>query len=81
MDGYNGYSLLAATSDGCASCVKHWLDKGVDPNFQSSSERYTALDCLWWEAKKGRIDPSIAEQLKEMLQDAGGLSNKVVDEM
>ena len=81
IPGYEGYSLLAATSDGCASCVKHWLDKGVDPNFQSSSERYTALDCLWWEAKKGRIDPSIAEQLKEMLKDAGGLANKVVDKM
>ena len=76
MAGYNGYSLLAAASDGCVSCVKYWLEKNVDPNFESSNERYTSLDCLFWAAKKGHVDPSTAEQLKEILKNAGGRANK-----
>ena len=77
MVGYDGYSFLAAASDGCASCVEYWLEKGVDPNFESSSLGYTAMDCVLWAEKKSHIDASSAKQLKEMLAAAGGRANKM----
>lgn len=77
MVGYDGYSLLAAASDGCPSCVKYLLEKRVDPNFESSNIGYTALDCVMWAEKKSYIDPSSAEQCKEVLKAAGGHANKM----
>ena len=67
QDGFEGYSLLAAAGDGCASCVKHWLEKGVDPNFESSSSRYNAMDFVLWAEKKSRVGAASSKQVKEML--------------
>ena len=55
QDDFQGYSLLAAAEDGCASCVEYWLDNGVDPNFQSSTSDYTAMDFVRWAQKKSNI--------------------------
>ncbi len=76
-DGFKGYSLLAAASDGCASCVEHWLGNGVDPNFQSSNQEYTAMDCVLWAEKKSQVSLAAAEQVKELLKAAGGTPNKL----
>ena len=75
--GFEGYSLLAAAGDGCVSCVECWLEKGVEPNFESSSSAYTAMDCVLWAEKKSHIDALSAKQLKEMLAAAGGRANKM----
>ena len=77
QDGFEGYSLLAAAGDGCASCVKHWLALGVDPNFQSNYSEYTAMDCVLWTEKKCHQSATSAKQVKEMLVAAGGLANKM----
>ena len=74
--GFDGYSFLAAASEGCAPCVEYWLDKGVDPNFESASEAYTAMDCVLWAEKKSHIDASSAKQVKDILVAAGGRANK-----
>ncbi len=74
---FEGYSLLAAAGDGCVSCVEYWLGMGVEPNFESSSSAYTAMDCVLWAEKKSHIDASSAKQLKEMLAAAGGRANKM----
>ena len=76
-DGFKGYSLLAAAGDGCASCVEHWLEKGVDPNFESSSQGYTAMDWILWTEKKSCDSAASAKQVKEMLMAAGGRANKM----
>ena len=57
--------------------VEYWLEKGVDPNFESSSSAYTAMDCVLWAEKKSHIDASSAKQLKDMLAAAGGRANKM----
>ena len=77
QDGFEGYSLLAAAGDGCASCVEHWLENGVDPNFESSSCDYTAMDFVLWAEKKSHIGAASAKQVKEMLVAAGGRANKL----
>ncbi len=74
-DGFKGYSMLAAASDACASCVQHWLDLGVNPNFSSTNQEYTALDCVFWAEKKSQVSRASAEQVKELLRDAGGFAN------
>ena len=75
--GFEGYSLLAAAGDGCASCVEHWLALGVDPNFQSNSSEYTAMDFVLWTEKKSHQSAASAKQVKEMLVAAGGRANKM----
>ena len=77
QDDFQGYSLLAAAEDGCASCVEYWLDNGVDPNFQSSTSDYTAMDFVRWAEKKSNISPASAKRVKEVLAAAGGRTNKL----
>ena len=64
--------MLAAARDGCASCVEHWLEKGVDPNFESSSSQYTAVDFVLWAKKKAHISEASAKQVVDILVAAGG---------
>ena len=75
--GFEGYSLLAAARDGCATCVEYWLEKGVDPNFKSSSSEYTAMDFAMWAGEELRISFSSADQVIEVLMTAGGRANKM----
>ena len=75
--GFAGYSLLAAASDGCAPCVKHWLALGVDANFRSSTNQYTAVDFAMWEKEKSEQTAASAKQVKDVLEAAGGQANKM----
>ena len=75
--GFEGYSLLAAAGDGCVSCVEHWLALGADPNFQSNSSEYTAMDFVLWTEKKSHQTAASAKQVEEMLVAAGGRANKM----
>ena len=75
--GFAGYSLLAAASDGCAPCVKHWLPLGVDANFRSSTNQYTAVDFAMWEKEKSEQTAASAKQVKDVLEAAGGQANKM----
>ncbi len=75
-EGFEGYSLLAAAGDGCVSCVEYWLGNGADPNFESSSSRYTAMDFVRWSEKKSHISSASAKQVQEVLVAAGGRANK-----
>ena len=77
QDEFQGYSLLVAAEEGCHSCVEYWLDNGVDPNFRSSTNDYTAMDFVLWAEKKSHISAACAEQVKLVLQDAGGRTNKM----
>ena len=77
QDGFQGYSLLAAAGDGCASCVEYWLENGVDPNSESSSCDYTAMDFVRWAEETSHISAASAKQVKEMLAAAGGRANKM----
>ena len=77
QDEFQGYSLLAAAEEGCHSCVEYWLGNGVDPNFRSSTNDYTAMDFVLWAKKKSHISAACAEQVKLVLQDAGGRTNKM----
>ena len=74
---FEGYSLLAAAGDGCVSCVEYWLGNGADPNFESSSSRYTAMDFVRWSEKKSHISSASAKQVQEVLVAAGGRANKM----
>lgn len=76
-DEFQGYSMLAAAGDGCASCVAHWLQHGVDPNYESGNCAYTAMDFVLWAEKKSHISAASAKQLREMLAAAGGRANKM----
>ena len=76
-EGFQGYSLLAAAGDGCVSCVQYWLGNGADPNFESSSSRYTAMDFAQWSEQKYHINPASAKQVQKLLADAGGWANKM----
>ena len=71
-----GYSLLAAARDGCVSCVKYWLDFGVNANFESSNNKYTAIDFAVWAEEEFRISISEAEQVIKVLVAAGGRANE-----
>ena len=70
-------SLLAAASDGCALCVKHWLALGVDANFRSSTSQYTAMDFALWEVEKSEQTAAFAKQVKDVLEAAGGRAHKM----
>ncbi|MCP4466308.1 MAG: hypothetical protein GY813_06110 [Halieaceae bacterium] len=72
---FEGYSLLAAAGDGCVSCVEHWLALGADPNFQSNSSEYTAMDFVLWTEKKSHQTAASAKRVREMLAAAGGRAN------
>jgi hypothetical protein len=76
-DEFQGYSMLAAAGDGCASCVAHWLKHGVNPNFESGNCAYTAMDFVLWAEKKSHISAASAKQLSGMLAAAGGRANKM----
>ncbi len=76
-DSFKGYCLLAAASDGCSSCVLYWLANDVDPNFRSSNQEYTAMDCVLWAEKKSQVNMASAARVKDLLKTAGGMVNKV----
>ncbi len=76
-DSFKGYCLLAAATDGCSSCVRYWLDNDVDPNFMSSNQEYTAMDCVLWAEQKSQVNVASAARVKELLKTAGGMVNKV----
>ncbi len=77
QNAFRGYSLLAAAEDGCASCVEYWLGRGVDPNFEGNVCDYTAMDFVQWAEKKSHISAASAEQVKEVLEAAGGQANEM----
>ena len=68
--------MLAAARDGCVSCVKYWLDFGVNANFESSNNKYTAIDFAVWAEEEFRISISEAEQVIKVLVAAGGRANE-----
>ena len=74
---FRGYSLLAAAEDGCVPCVEYWLDNQANVNFESGTNRYTALDFVRWSAKRSRISSASAREVEDVLVDAGGRANKV----
>ena len=74
---FQGYSLLTAAEEGCHFCVGYWLENGVDANFRSSTNDYTAMDFVLWSKKKSRISAVCAEQVKLVLENAGGRVNKM----
>jgi hypothetical protein len=77
LETFRGYSLLHAAGDGCANCVQYWLEQGVDPNFESGSCGHTAMDWVLWAEKKSHISAGAAEQVREILVNAGGRTNSM----
>ena len=77
LNDFQGYSLLAAAEEGCVSCVEYWLGNGVDPNFESLSSEYTAMDFALWAEQKSHVSAASAKQVKELLVAAGGRANKL----
>jgi len=69
---WKGYSFLAAASAGCATCVDHWLKQGVDVNFGSLNQGYTAMDFILWSKGKGTVIASDAALVISTLEARGG---------
>lgn len=72
LEQWSGYSFLEAASTGCATCVDYWLQQGVDVNFGSLNERYTAMDFILYSKGKGKVTASDAALVISTLEAAGG---------
>ena len=72
LEQWNGYSFLEAASAGCAGCVDYWLQQGVDVNFGSINQGYTAMDFILWSKDKGTVTASMAATVVSTLNAQGG---------
>ena len=72
LEQFNGYSFLEAASAGCAGCVDYWLQQGVDVNFGSINQGYTAMDFILWSKDKGTVTASMAATVVSILNAQGG---------